>query len=341
MAMGSNGSSLVEALQGESRNFPPPALRRRLVTSGLILLCTPPRACLPPAGAKTSRGKGGGGRRSPIHTLAAERGYPTLHEMSAADTPRGCTEDREVSSPPASSPHASATLCYGAGLERAERAEHTMAWRTVAAPPSEPKRALSEQTQTCSPRCQERELLDRCQERELLTLRPELAVQNNKPSFLHGKESDERESGIGVIFRRVYGDQGASFWKVIAISKGGAAAKDGTIRMGMHLKQIGDVDVRGMEAHRIAPLILGPKNSKVTLKMMGPVLGDSEKDPEHYVSTMHAAVHRITRGSCLSRVMFVCAARCKQHSDMSTRLQVSVVLTRDHVIGTFMTRTCL
>jgi hypothetical protein len=294
MAAGSNGSSLVEALQGQSRTLPLPALCRRLVTSGLILLCTPPCACLPLAGAKTSRGKWGGGRRSPIHTLAAESGYLTLQEMSAADTPRGCTEDREISSPPASSPHASATLCFGAGLKRAERAEHTMAWRTVAAPPSEPKRAFSEQTQTCSPRCQERELLDRCQERALKTCRPELALQSTKPSFLYGKESDEKESGIGVIFRRVYGDQGASFWRVIAISKGGAAAKDGTIRMGMHLKQIGDVDVRGMEAHKIVPLILGPKNSKVTLKLMGPVLGDSEKGPEHYVSTMHA-VHRITK----------------------------------------------
>jgi hypothetical protein len=215
MAAGSNGSSLVEALQGQSRTLPLPALRRRLVTSGLILLCTPPCACLPLAGAKTSRGKWGGGRRSPIHTLAAESGYLTLQEMSAADTPRGCTEDREISSPPASSPHASASLCFGAGLKRAERAEHTMAWRTVAAPPSEPKRAFSEQTQTCSPRCQERELLDRSQERALLTCRPELALQSTKPSFLYGKESDEKESGIGVIFRRVYGDQGASFWRMI------------------------------------------------------------------------------------------------------------------------------
>jgi hypothetical protein len=223
--------------------------------------------------------------------------------MSAADIPPrrtdGCTEDREISSRPASSPHASATLCYGAGLECAERVEQTLAWRTVAAPPSEPKRALFEETQTCSLRCQGRELLDRSQERALLTLRPEFALQTNKPSFLSGKESDEMESGIGVIFRRIYGDHGASVWKVIAISKGGAAAKEGTIRLGMHLKQIGDVDVRGMEAHRIAPLILGAKNSKVTLKMIGPILGDSE-DPGHYVSKMHAALHHEI--SCVSRV---------------------------------------
>jgi hypothetical protein len=200
---------------------------------------------------------------------------PAISRGSPDDSPRGGGE----------SPHASATLCYGTG-----------------------EMAFFEDM--CSPQCQAR------------VLRPELGCAaeapwsqvgragtsrvvyqesatrdaagrrvvnsrgKSKASFVSDRESGDAESGIGVIFRRVsYGDKGASVLKVIALAKDGPAAKEGTIKAGMHLTKIGDVEVQSMEVSSIAPLILGPRNSQVTLTLKDP---DSEEDSKHYVSTRSA-----------------------------------------------------
>jgi C-terminal processing protease CtpA/Prc len=81
---------------------------------------------------------------------------------------------------------------------------------------------------------------------------------------------------VGIIFRLQgkIGDGGGLI--VDEVIKGSPTDRQGQIRPEFQLVAIDEQDVRGMTPRQIAPLILGPPGSDVTLSFLDPAVGGVE-----------------------------------------------------------------